>query len=81
MSRGLAKHFKLSQPVINSASQKSVVICPAIAKINWRREFERWGTVEREVKVFSYDQDRTSRRRSAMKSQSLSQTFSFWMAG
>jgi SNF2 family DNA or RNA helicase len=31
------------------------VICPAIAKINWRREFERWGTVERTVLVYSYD--------------------------
>lgn len=31
------------------------MLCPAIAKINWRREFAKWQTMERELLVFSYD--------------------------
>lgn len=35
--------------------KKVAVVCPAIAKINWKREFAKWGKVEREILVYSYD--------------------------
>jgi SNF2 family DNA or RNA helicase len=53
--QGLGKTLQVIAACDILGLTKVVVICPAIAKINWRREFERWGTVEREVKVFSYD--------------------------
>ncbi len=53
--QGLGKTLQVIAACDKLGLTKVVVICPAIAKINWRREFERWGTVEREVKVFSYD--------------------------
>jgi SNF2 family DNA or RNA helicase len=53
--QGLGKTLQVIAACDTLGITKVVVICPAIAKINWRREFERWGTVEREVKVFSYD--------------------------
>jgi len=53
--QGLGKTLQVIAACDTLGLTKVVVICPAIAKINWRREFERWGTVEREVKVFSYD--------------------------
>jgi SWI/SNF-related matrix-associated actin-dependent regulator 1 of chromatin subfamily A len=53
--QGLGKTIQVIAACDTLGLTKVVVICPAIAKINWRREFERWGTVEREVKVFSYD--------------------------
>lgn len=53
--QGLGKTIQVIAACDKLGLTKVVVICPAIAKINWRREFEKWGTVEREVKVFSYD--------------------------
>ena len=53
--QGLGKTIQVIAACDMLGLTKVVVICPAIAKINWRREFEKWGTVEREVKVFSYD--------------------------
>ena len=53
--QGLGKTIQVIAACDALGLTKVVVICPAIAKINWRREFEKWGTVEREVKVFSYD--------------------------
>lgn len=53
--QGLGKTIQVIAACDMLRLTKIVVICPAIAKINWRREFEKWGEVEREVKVFSYD--------------------------
>lgn len=53
--QGLGKTIQVIAACDMLRLTKIVVICPAIAKINWRREFEKWGGVEREVKVFSYD--------------------------
>lgn len=53
--QGLGKTIQVIAACDILGLAKVVVICPAIAKINWRREFEKWGRVEREVKVFSYD--------------------------
>ena len=53
--QGLGKTIQVIAACDALGLTKVVVICPAIAKINWRREFEKWGRVEREVKVFSYD--------------------------
>lgn len=53
--QGLGKTIQVIAACDMLGLTKVVVICPAIAKINWRREFEKWGKVEREVKVFSYD--------------------------
>lgn len=53
--QGLGKTIQVIAACDMLGLTKVVVICPAIAKINWRREFEKWGAVEREVKVFSYD--------------------------
>lgn len=43
------------------ALTKIVVVCPAIAKINWKREFDKWGKLEREVLIYSYDKLTTSK--------------------
>lgn len=53
--QGLGKTIQVIAASDMLGLKKVVVLCPAIAKINWQREFERWGTVEREIKVFSYD--------------------------
>lgn len=53
--QGLGKTIQVIAACDMLRLTKIVVICPAIAKINWRREFDKWGGVEREVKVFSYD--------------------------
>jgi SNF2 family DNA or RNA helicase len=53
--QGLGKTIQVIAASDMLGLKKVVVLCPAIAKINWRREFEKWGTVDREVKVFSYD--------------------------
>ena len=53
--QGLGKTLQVIAACDKLGLTKVVVVCPAIAKINWRREFEKWGTVEREVKVFTYD--------------------------
>jgi SNF2 family DNA or RNA helicase len=53
--QGLGKTIQVIAACDKLGLKKVVVICPAIAKINWRREFEKWSSVEREIKVFSYD--------------------------
>lgn len=32
-------------------AKRALIVCPAIAKINWAREFERWGTIPRKTQV------------------------------
>jgi SWI/SNF-related matrix-associated actin-dependent regulator 1 of chromatin subfamily A len=53
--QGLGKTIQVIAASDMLGLKKVVVLCPAIAKINWKREFEKWGTVERDVRVFSYD--------------------------
>ena len=53
--QGLGKTIQLIAACDDLGLKKVAVVCPAIAKINWRREFERWGKVKREVLVYSYD--------------------------
>lgn len=53
--QGLGKTIQVIAACDKLGLKKVVVICPAIAKINWRREFDKWSSVEREIKVFSYD--------------------------
>lgn len=53
--QGLGKTIQVIAACDALELKKVVVICPAIAKINWRREFEKWGRVKREVIVYSYD--------------------------
>lgn len=53
--QGLGKTIQVIAACDILGLTKVVVICPAIAKINWKREFEKWGRVERDVLVYSYD--------------------------
>lgn len=53
--QGLGKTLQVIAACDKLGLTKVVVVCPAIAKINWRREFEKWGKIERTVLVFSYD--------------------------
>lgn len=53
--QGLGKTLQVIAACDKLGLTKVVVVCPAIAKINWRREFEKWGKIERTVLVYSYD--------------------------
>lgn len=53
--QGLGKTIQVIAASDMLGLKKVVVLCPAIAKINWKREFEKWGEIERDVRVFSYD--------------------------
>ncbi len=53
--QGLGKTIQVIAACDRLGLKKVAVVCPAIAKINWRREFERWGKIEREVVIYSYD--------------------------
>lgn len=53
--QGLGKTIQVIAACDALGLKKIAVVCPAIAKINWKREFEKWGTVERDVVVYSYD--------------------------
>lgn len=53
--QGLGKTIQVIAACDMLGLKKVAVICPAIAKINWKREFDKWGTLEREVVVYSYD--------------------------
>lgn len=58
---GLGKTIQVIAACDMLGLKKIAVVCPAIAKINWRREFEKWGEVEREILVYSYDKLTTSK--------------------
>lgn len=58
---GLGKTIQVIAACDMLGLKKVAVVCPAIAKINWRREFEKWGGVEREILVYSYDKLTTSK--------------------
>lgn len=53
--QGLGKTIQVIAASDMLGLKKVVVLCPAIAKINWAREFEKWSSVDREIKIFSYD--------------------------
>lgn len=53
--QGLGKTIQVIAACDLLGLTKVVVICPAIAKINWKREFEKWGRIKRDVLVYSYD--------------------------
>jgi len=53
--QGLGKTIQVIAACDALGLKKVVVICPAIAKINWGREFERWGAQDRQVLIYSYD--------------------------
>jgi SNF2 family DNA or RNA helicase len=53
--QGLGKTIQVIAACDKLGLTKVAVICPAIAKVNWKREFEKWGQLEREVFVCSYD--------------------------
>lgn len=53
--QGLGKTIQVIAACDLLGLTKVVVVCPAIAKINWKREFEKWGRIERDVLVYSYD--------------------------
>ena len=53
--QGLGKTIQVIAACDLLGLTKVVVVCPAIAKIYWKREFDKWGKLEREVLVYSYD--------------------------
>lgn len=53
--QGLGKTIQVIAACDQLGLTKVAVVCPAIAKINWKREFEKWGKVKRDVVVYSYD--------------------------
>lgn len=53
--QGLGKTIQVIAACDQLGLKKVAVVCPAIAKINWKREFEKWGKIERDVVVYSYD--------------------------
>ena len=52
---GLGKSAQAIEAANLVGAKTVVVICPAIARVNWRREFEMWGRGERELIVESFD--------------------------
>ncbi len=52
---GLGKTIQVIAACDMLGLKKVAVVCPAIAKINWKREFAKWGKVEREILIYSYD--------------------------
>lgn len=53
--QGLGKTIQVIAACDQLGLKKVAVVCPAIAKINWKREFGKWGKIERDVVVYSYD--------------------------
>jgi SWI/SNF-related matrix-associated actin-dependent regulator of chromatin subfamily A-like protein 1 len=53
---GLGKTPQAIAAADEIGARRVAVICPAVARINWRREFERWGEItDRDLFVESYD--------------------------
>lgn len=59
--QGLGKTIQVIAACDMLHLKKVVVLCPAIAKINWGREFARWSTQDRQVLVYSYDKMTSSK--------------------
>lgn len=52
---GLGKTIQAITACDYVEAERVVVVCPAIARANWRREFARWGVFKRTLEVESYD--------------------------
>jgi SWI/SNF-related matrix-associated actin-dependent regulator of chromatin subfamily A-like protein 1 len=53
---GLGKTVQAIRACDEIAATRVAVICPAIARINWKREFDRWGLLKgRQLFIESYD--------------------------
>lgn len=52
---GLGKTIQAIEACNILAAGRVLVVCPAIARINWRREFDTWGFYDPDLRVFSYE--------------------------
>lgn len=52
---GLGKTVQAIRAADLIAAQRVAVVCPAIGRINWRREFEKWSLQGPELFIESYD--------------------------
>lgn len=48
---GLGKTVMAIHGLDRILAKRALVVCPSIARINWQREFEMWGQIERSSKV------------------------------
>jgi SNF2 family DNA or RNA helicase len=58
---GLGKTPQAIRAADIAGARKVAVVCPAIARVNWQREFERWTVYSPELRVASYNQLADSR--------------------
>lgn len=58
---GLGKTVQAIEACNITGARRLAVACPAIAKINWQREVEKWSTYGIELKVESYNKLATDR--------------------
>lgn len=52
---GLGKSVQAVEAASIAGARKMAVVCPAIARVNWRREVDRWALYGMDLKVESYD--------------------------
>ena len=52
---GLGKTIQAIEACNLIQAQRVAVVCPAIARINWRREFDKWGLYSPQVKIESFN--------------------------
>ncbi len=52
---GLGKTIQAIEACNLVQAERVAVVCPAIARINWRREFDKWGLYSPEVKIESFN--------------------------
>lgn len=63
---GLGKSVQAIVAADLVGAESICVLCPAVARANWRREFEKWSTISRpDLHVYSYDY--VSRNHKALK--------------
>lgn len=53
---GLGKTVQAIRAADETGARRVAVVCPAIARINWAREFERWSVYSPDLKVASYNE-------------------------
>jgi len=62
---GLGKTVQAIEAANITGARRVAVVCPAIARVNWAREFEKWGLYSPALKIESYNNlalDRDLRR-------------------
>lgn len=52
---GLGKTIQAIEACNLIQAERVAVVCPAIARINWRREFDKWGLYSPQVKIESFN--------------------------